>query len=92
MPRRIIDKFDGWLIINHERLKEAIKALPPKKRTYQAIKEKTGINPQQLSEYLIVTRHQILLNFKRLCLYTGISADELLGIGIVDDETLPRNK
>lgn len=80
MGKRIIDIFQGWLVIDPDRLAEAIKNLPPERRTYKAIKEGTGINPQQLSEYIKGNRHPNLLNFKRLCLYVGISADELLGL------------
>lgn len=86
---KIKDRFDGWLVINHERLREAIDNLPPYMRTYQAIKKATGIGPQQLSEYLKGARHPNLLNFKRLCIYASISADELLGLTTESSETAP---
>lgn len=84
---KIEDQFDGWLILSHDKLKEAISKLPPQMRTYQAIQKATGIGPQQLSEYLNGKRLPSLLNFKRLCLYAGISADALLGLKKIDDES-----
>ena len=82
---KIKDRFDGWLIFNHEELKEAIANLPPQMRTYQAIKKATGIGPQQLSEYMTGKRLPSLINFKRLCIYVGLSADALLGLDIYPD-------
>jgi transcriptional regulator with XRE-family HTH domain len=81
------DRFLGWLVLSHDKLKEAIGKLPPQMRTYQAIHEATGIGPQQLSEYVSGKRLPSLINLKRLCLYVGISADELLGIEKIEDET-----
>jgi len=86
MIKKVVDKFDGWLVINHEKLKEAIGQLPPHARTYQAIKKATGIGPQQLSEYMNGKRLPSLLNFKRLCIYVGLSADELLGLMVKEDD------
>lgn len=83
---RIVDKFDGWLVLDYEKLRATIRALPPQYRTYTAIKKATGIGPQQLSEYTKGKRFPNLLNFKRLCLYIGISADELLGLKSADED------
>lgn len=85
--KKVTDTFDGWLVINHEKLKEAIEQLPPHMRTYQAIKKVTGIGPQQLSEYINGKRLPSLLNFKRLCIYVGVSADELLGLVVTKENT-----
>lgn len=81
---KILDTFDGWLVFDYQKLREVIEKLPPSLRTYKAIQSATGIGPQQLSEYMQGKRHPSLLNFKRLCLYVGISADELLGLRIID--------
>lgn len=89
MPKKVTDIFDGWLVFNHTRLKDVIKALPPEMRTYQAIKEATGIGPQQMAEYMNGKRHPNLLNFKRLCIYIGLSADELLGLSIENIKNPP---
>lgn len=76
----ISDKFDGWLVIDHELLKAAFAKLPPYWRKYKTIRKELQINPQQLSDYLEGRRHPNLLNFKKLCLYLQISANELLGL------------
>ena len=80
----IIDKYDGWLVIDHEKLKDAIKRLPPNLRKFTTIRKALGMGAQQLSDYLHGKRHPNLLNFKKLCLYAQISADELLGLQKVD--------
>lgn len=76
----ISDKFDGWLVVDHELLKAAFTKLPPHWRKYKTIRKELQINPQQLSDYLEGRRHPNLLNFKKLCLYLQISANELLGL------------
>lgn len=76
----ISDKFDGWLVIDHEVLKAAFAKLSPYWRKYKTIRKELQINPQQLSDYLEGRRHPNLLNFKKLCLYLQISANELLGL------------
>ena len=76
----ISDKFDGWLVIDHELLKAAFAKLPTYWRKYKTIRKELQINPQQLSDYLEGRRHPNLLNFKKLCLYLQISANELLGL------------
>jgi len=86
----IIDRFDMWLVIDHEALKEAFQKLPPHWRKYKVIRKELGINPQQLADYLEGRRHPNLLNFKKLCLYIQISADELLGLSSIEEP--PRNK
>ncbi|KKL79767.1 hypothetical protein LCGC14_2011470, partial [marine sediment metagenome] len=75
----IIDRFDGWLVIDHEALKAAFQKLPPHYRKYKTIRKELKIGPQQISDYLAGRRYPNLLNFKKLCLYVQISADELLG-------------
>jgi predicted metallopeptidase len=76
----IRDRFGGWLVINHELLKEAFHKLPLYDRKYKTIRRELQLNPQQLSDYLEGRRHPNLLNFKKLCLYLQISANELLGL------------
>jgi len=76
----ITDRFDGWLVINHERLREAFEQLPPHKRKFKTIRAEMNINPQQMNDFLEGKRAPSLLNFKKLCLYLQISADELLGL------------
>lgn len=83
----ITDKFDGWLVIDSALLKETIKKLPPHLRTYKAIKKSIGMGSQTLSDILEGRRYPNLLNFKKLCLYAQISADELLGLKKVGDST-----
>ncbi len=81
----IIDRFDGWLVIDHVALKEAFQKLPPHYRKYKTIRENLGINPQQLTDYFEGRRYPNLLNFKKLCLYMQISADTLLGLFLSKD-------
>jgi len=76
----IVDRFNGWLVIDHEALKDAFAKLLPHWRKYKTIRKELQINPQQLSDYLEGRRHPNLLNFKKLCLYLQISANELLGL------------
>ena len=76
----IIDHFDGWLVIDHELLKAAFAKLSPHCRKYKTIRKELQINPQQLLDFLEGRRYPSLLNFKKLCLYVQISADELLGL------------
>jgi hypothetical protein len=76
----IVDRFDGWLIIDHVALKEAFEKLSPYYRKYSTIRQELEINPQQLTDYLEGRRCPSLLNFKKLCLYAQISANVLLGI------------
>lgn len=76
----IVDRFDGWLVIDHEALKTAFAKLPPHYRKYKTVRKELQINPQQLADFLEGRRYPSLLNFKKLCLYVQISADELLGL------------
>lgn len=76
----IRDRFDGWLVVDHELLKAAFAKLSPYWRKYKTIRKELQINPQQLSDFLEGRRYPSLLNFKKLCLYLQISADELLGL------------
>lgn len=86
MAAKIIkDKFEGWLVINHDALKAAFAKLPPHYRKYKTIRKELKIGPQQISDYLEGRRYPNLLNFKKLCLYVQISADELLGLVPVED-------
>jgi len=80
----IIDRFDGWLVIDHEALKAAFQKLPPHYRKYKTIRKELKIGPQQISDYLAGRRYPNLLNFKKLCLYVQISADELLGLSLIE--------
>ncbi len=86
----IIDRFDGWLVIDHEALKEAFQKLPPHCRKYKIIRKELKINPQQLADYLEGRRHPNLLNFKKLCIYVQISADELLGLSSTEKSSTPK--
>ena len=81
----IADRFDGWLVIDHEALKAAIRQLPPHYRKYKTIQETLKMGAQQLKDYLNGKRHPNLLNFKKLCLYAQISADVLLGLQKVEN-------
>ena len=76
----LVDKYDGWMVIDINLLKEAIKSLPPHYRKYETIASETGLGKQQIADYLHGRRHPNLLNFKKLCLYAQISADALLGL------------
>lgn len=76
----LVDKYDGWMVIDVNVLKDAIKKLPPHYRKYETISQETGLGKQQIADYLHGRRHPNLLNFKKLCLYAQISADTLLGL------------
>lgn len=80
----IIDDSDGWLVIDVQKLKDAISKLPPEMQKLSAIKKGTGICTPQLSEYLSGKRHPDLKNFKKLCIYAQISADDLLCLKNID--------
>ncbi|KKM99135.1 hypothetical protein LCGC14_1150810 [marine sediment metagenome] len=81
----IEDRFQGWLVIDHELLKSAFAKLPPHYRKYKTIRAELKIGPQQMSDYLEGRRYPNLLNFKKLCLYVQISADELLGLSSIEE-------
>jgi len=83
----ITDRFDGWLVIDYAALKAAFAKLPPHYRKYKTIRKELKIGPQQLSDYLEGRRYPSLLNFKKLCLYAQISADDLLGLSVIEDPT-----
>lgn len=76
----LIDKYDGWMVMDVDVLKAAIKSLPPHYRKYETIAKETGLGKQQIADYLKSRRHPNLLNFKKLCLYANVSADTLLGL------------
>jgi len=76
----IIDEYDGWLVVDLDKLKEALNKMPPHYRKYETICDITGLGKQQVSDYLHGRRHPNLLNFKKLCLYFQISSDDLLGL------------
>lgn len=76
----LVDKYDGWMVIDTAILNNAIKQLPPYYRKYSTIAQITGLGRQQIADYLKGRRHPNLLNFKKLCLYAQISADTLLGL------------
>ena len=79
----VVDNFQGWLVIDYELLKDAFAKLPPHYRKYKTIRKELQINPQQLTDFLEGRRYPSLLNFKKLCLYVQISADELLGLSSI---------
>ena len=83
----IVDRFDGWLVIDHEALKAAFTKLPPHYRKYKTIRKELQINPQQLADFLEGRRYPSLLNFKKLCLYLQISADDLLGLSSIKESS-----
>jgi len=86
----IIDNSDGWLVIDVQKLKDAIAKLPVDMQKLSAIKKCTGICTPQLSEYLSGKRNPDLKNFKKLCIYAQISADELLCLRNIDlSATIP---
>ena len=80
----IIDDSDGWFVIDVQRLKDAISKLPPDMQKLATIKKHTGICTPQLSEYLSGKRYPDIKNFKKLCIYAQISADELLCLRNID--------
>ena len=82
----IIDEYDSWLVIDNEKLKKALKKMPPHYRKYETICTTTGLGKQQVSDYLQGRRHPNLLNFKKLCLYFQISSDELLGLKYLEEK------
>lgn len=84
----IKDRFDGWLVIDNIALKAAFAKLPPYYRKYKTIRKELKIGPQQISDYLEGRRYPNLLNFKKLCLYLQISADDLLGLSVVEDTSI----
>jgi len=80
----IKDTYDGWLVIDHEKLKRAIAKLPVEYRKFSTIHKLLGFNRRQFTEYLEGHRYPSLLNFKKLCIYAQISADDLLGLERID--------
>lgn len=86
----IEDRFQGWLVIDYERLKVAFTKLSPHYRKYKTIRKELKINPQQLTDYLEGKRYPSLLNFKKLCLYVQISADELLGLSSIEEPSIDK--
>ena len=82
----LVDKYDGWMVIDVALLKEAIAKLQPHYRKYETIASETGLGKQQIADYFYGRRHPNLLNFKKLCLYAQISADALLGLEQIDEK------
>ena len=80
----IIDDSEGWLIIDVQKLKDALAKLPLEMQKLSVIKTHTGICTPQLSEYLNGKRYPDLKNFKKLCIYAQISADDLLCLRNID--------
>lgn len=80
----LVDKYDGWMVIDVALLRESINKLPPHFRKYETISSETGLGKQQIADYFHGRRHPNLLNFKKLCLYAQISADALLGLEQTD--------
>jgi len=80
----ITDEYDGWLVIDVQKLKDAITKLPPEYRKFKIIQKITGIGRKQFDDYLSGKRYPNLTNLKKLCLYAQISADELLGLKKTD--------
>ena len=76
----IIDDYDGWIVISVDKLSEALQKMPPHYRKYDTICKTTGLGKQQVADYLKGRRHPNLLNFKKLCIYFQVSADDLLGL------------
>lgn len=85
----LIDKYDGWMVIDIALLKDAIAKLPPHYRKYKTIASETGLGKQQIADYLHERRHPNLLNFKKLCLYAQVSADVLLGLIQTEEKNSP---
>lgn len=81
----IIDEYDGWLVIDVQKLKDAIAKLPPEYRKFKVIQKMTGIGRKQFDDYLSGKRCPNLINLKKLCIYSQISADDLLGLKKSDD-------
>lgn len=82
----IIDRYDGWMDLNTSVLRDAINKLPPHYRKYETIQKITGLGKQQIADYLYGRRKPNLTNFKKICLYAQISADELLGLVVVEED------
>ena len=82
----VVDRYDGWMVIDVALLKEAVQKLPPHYRKYETMSSETGLGKQQIADYLHGRRHPNLLNFKKLCLYVQISADKLLGLEITEED------
>jgi hypothetical protein len=76
----IIDEYDGWLVIDIQKFKEAIAKLPPEYRKFKLIQKFTGVGRKQFLDYMNGKRLPNLLTLKKLCLYAQISSDELLGL------------
>lgn len=85
MPQKIIeivDEFDGWQVINADRLQAARKSLPKQYQKLATIQELTGIDSAQLSQYFSGKATPNLKNLKKLCLYLQIPADFVLGLKV----------
>lgn len=84
--KKVFDKFDGWKVIDNELLQERRKQMKPPFDTKKRMAKELGIDPNLIREYEKGIRFPSMSTFKKLCLYLQLSADELLGLKIVDDE------
>lgn len=80
LTAKIIDRFDGWMVLDVDKLKQFKSKLDPKYRSLKVISKYTGIAIPQLSSYFSGKRTPNLRNFKKLCLYLQAKSDDLMGL------------
>jgi len=88
MTKRIKDKFDGWKVLDNEKLKERRQQMKPPYNIKRRMAKELGIDPNLLKKYEELQIFPSLDTFKKLCLFLQLSADELLGLEIIDDDSV----
>lgn len=76
----IQDKFDAWMVVNCNLLKERREQMKPPFNTKRKMAEVLDIDENLIKAYEDGTKHPSLKTFKKLCLYLQLSADKLLGL------------
>lgn len=74
------DKFDGWLVINGDMLKEQREKMKFPFSQKKRMAKYLGIDRKVIKDYEDGKSFPSLATFKKLCLYLQISADVLLGL------------
>lgn len=83
---KIVDKFDGWKILDNELLKDRRMQMRPPYHTKAQMAKILNKDSNLLREYESLQKIPSLSTFKKLCLYLQISSDVLLGLEVVDDK------
>lgn len=84
--RRLIDRFDGWKVLDGRLLKRLRSPSPQKKIPLKKVARDLGKSLCQLSAYENEKSIPTLKTLKEICLYYQVSADLLLGLRWIDEE------